>query len=695
MYFQYVNENDIKVKPADKKQLNKLIEYDEICMAVYSMKNGKTPGSNGLPIEVYKTFWSLLGHEYHEALVYCLDIQNELTLTMKHRLLCMIPKKDRNPNYVRNWRLLTLMNTDHRILAKVLARRMTPIMSYIIGEQQTGYIKGRFIGINIHRMMDIIQHMDKHRISGLMISVDFERCFDSIEFLAIEGALKSYDFGDRITKYIMMLYKGFHTAVIHNGNVSEYFFPEKGIHQGCAVSGFLFLLDTIILSTKIKHNQRIKRIKLSEEYSVDPVSQFVDDMCLFVKNDEQTLSEITSVFEDFHCNTGLKTNFDKTIIYRIGDLKNTNYRINTSKQFKWDDSNILALGVVLDQMDEHKQYADVLNEMRNTLQLWRQRDLTLKGKIQIANSLAGSLLIYKMQFMPTISEELGREISKILQQFIWNGRKPKLKLQMLQMSIDKGGLRLFNPIMCDVILKLVWIQRILTTHMELAQLARLRIKPCIQNQEFWLSNFHLKDVHDVCKATGFWLSVVEAWSRYNYHNVVTINQILNQRLWCNSHIRVKNEVIMYEELSSKGIYTILDLINNNGNSFKTHVKISSELGMNVDFLTYYALISAVPNRWKKMIKLLTPNLDMSDDFKINMFLTESKINCKIYDDISRGSAIESLINKWSQKGVNFTAEEIKTGLDTKEVTLITKYQSFQYRLLHQIVFLNDRLYHMK
>ena len=155
------------------------------------MKNNKSPGLDGLPVEFYKTFFRFLGPIVFEAIKYCLE-QEILTRSMRRGLLVLIPKKGRDPRLIKNWRPLTLMNVDHKVIAKMLANRLKPVLKDLIAKHQSGYMEGRFIGNNIRTMIDVIQHCDFEDIPAIMVSIDFEKCFDTIEFTAIEVTILSY-----------------------------------------------------------------------------------------------------------------------------------------------------------------------------------------------------------------------------------------------------------------------------------------------------------------------------------------------------------------------------------------------------------------------------------------------------------------------------------------------------------------------
>ena len=76
-----------------------------------------------------------------------------------HGILTLIPKKDRDATHIKNWRPITLMNTDHKIYAKALANRIKPTLESLISQHQTGYMHSRFTGMNIRKLMDILLYM--------------------------------------------------------------------------------------------------------------------------------------------------------------------------------------------------------------------------------------------------------------------------------------------------------------------------------------------------------------------------------------------------------------------------------------------------------------------------------------------------------------------------------------------------------
>ena len=145
------------------------------------MDSNKTPGTDGLPGEFYKMFWKYISTLLVSALNYAFK-SGCLSITQRRGVIKLIPKKDAELNYINIWRHITLLNMDCKIAAKALANPIKSVLSRIINNDQTGFMKNRFIGENIRLIDCIIQHAAKENIPGLLLLIDFEKAFGSLEW---------------------------------------------------------------------------------------------------------------------------------------------------------------------------------------------------------------------------------------------------------------------------------------------------------------------------------------------------------------------------------------------------------------------------------------------------------------------------------------------------------------------------------
>ena len=106
----------------------------------------------------------------------------QLSVTQRRGIFKLIPKKDAEPFFIKTWRPLTPLNCDYKIAAKPIANRLKPSLPSLINYDQTGFIKGRFVGENIHLIGSVICHAKEKNIPGLLLFLHFEKAFDTMEW---------------------------------------------------------------------------------------------------------------------------------------------------------------------------------------------------------------------------------------------------------------------------------------------------------------------------------------------------------------------------------------------------------------------------------------------------------------------------------------------------------------------------------
>ncbi len=234
------------------------IQLVEIENVIKKLKCNKSPGLDGLSSEFYQTFLPIVG----KLLV---DVYNEaletgmLSCSQRQSVLSLIFKKgDREK--LTNYRPISITTTDYKILAHTLANRLHNILRSIISTAQAGYVKNRFIGNNIRLVQDVIENAKKSNTRGLLLFLDFEIAFDSIEHEFMIKTLRKFNFGETFIKWIQTLYHKSTSYIKNNGYISEGFEATRGVKPGCPLSALLFILVVEILALRIKQNKEIKAI---------------------------------------------------------------------------------------------------------------------------------------------------------------------------------------------------------------------------------------------------------------------------------------------------------------------------------------------------------------------------------------------------------------------------------------------------
>ena len=166
------------------------ITLDELSAALKNMKNNKSPGSDGFPADFFKVFWSKLKFFVYRSIKTSIKT-GSLPLTMRQCIISCLPKGNKNREYLKNWRPISLLNVTYKIFSSAIANRIKNNLNYIISDTQTGFLNNRFIGESTRIIYDIMEACESKHIPGLLMMIDFEKAFDSV---LLEIFKKSDDF---------------------------------------------------------------------------------------------------------------------------------------------------------------------------------------------------------------------------------------------------------------------------------------------------------------------------------------------------------------------------------------------------------------------------------------------------------------------------------------------------------------------
>ena len=124
-------------------------------------------------------------------------------------------------------------------------------------------MKGRYIGENIRLIDSTINYASAKNNSGLLLFLDFEKAFETLEWSFIQKTLLSFGFGPSIIRWFKTFYHKTESCILNNGWSSDFFFCPQGERQGCLLSPYLFILSAEILAKAIR-GKKIKGLSVKE-----------------------------------------------------------------------------------------------------------------------------------------------------------------------------------------------------------------------------------------------------------------------------------------------------------------------------------------------------------------------------------------------------------------------------------------------
>ena len=672
-----------KLSEENKELCDNQITMCECEMALHKMKKDKSPGTDGFTIEFYQYFWKDIKELVFDSLTAAYD-NKELSYEQRRGVIKLIPKKDKDLCYIKNWRPISLLNTDYKILTNILSNRMQVVLPSIISMDQTAYLKTRNISINIRSIYDVIDHTVKKENSSLIAFLDFEKAFDKLNWTFIDRTLEKTGFGESFRKWINIIYTNSESCIINNGTTSPYFKIHAGVRQGCPLSALLFILAVEILAIAIRNDPSIKGVDiLNKTYKI---SQLADDTTLFLKDTEalKHVLEKLKLFEKLSC---LKLNMSKTEILQIGRECNTNY---TLYGLKWEKEKVYALGSWFykdNTLSVKNTYEQKLEMIKRILNQWSHRHLTLIGKITVIKTLCISKINYTIASIETPNWFLS-EIKNMFETFLWNGKPPRIKNKVLYNDYENGGLRMTN-IQMHVNAQLAsWIKRLLQNKNSvpfnyISSLIHMNMTDFLKCS-FDSNNFP-QDFPDFYKNIFCaWFAIKEAPK--------TKDDVLREVIWHNKYIKIQNKTLFAKPLYEKGLTFLNDIVDEKGN-FISYECLTKKYGRYLSQYEYLCIKHSIPRKWCNILKQ-PPKIKINpkeEDVYINVN-NKSKPACSvtsnnIYWTLHNKEMLNpSCLNAWFEKYyIDFSKGRWKYVFTlAKLLTCDTKMREFQYKIIHRV-----------
>ena len=434
----------------DKQNLEQPITQDELNHTLKNTDTNKSPGIDGLPVEFYQTFWPILKNEL-EAISNLIYIhQQNLNMSQRTGVITLTHKRDEK-EHLENWRPITLLCADYKIITKTIATRLRRYLSKILNINQTCSVPNREIASNLYLIRDIIKFAQYKDIDTFIISYDFQQAFDSINHTYMLKTLKHFNFGPNFVYFIQNIYKNRTSMVMNNGFLTKRISINRGILQGCPISLPLFCIIAETLANKIRQNNRIHGISLPGSKNTLKLIQYADDTNT-ITTKTQTINETFNEFQNFGVATGCKLNEAKTKGLIITNRNITHLHEHLTKQnkeIKWnEDTGLKILGIhfFTDELQtQNFNWKLVIDKLKKKTDMLKTRNLSLRGKVVLLNSVTLSKIWYLSNViqMPNWAFKI---IEKTIFKFLWGdtGNEP-IKRQTLYLPIHKGGLGLLHP----------------------------------------------------------------------------------------------------------------------------------------------------------------------------------------------------------------------------------------------------------
>jgi hypothetical protein len=302
-------EEDALFKPVTLLELKAVLE---------NFKKERSPGPDGWTSEFFIFFFDLVGADLLE-MVEDSRKKGKICGGLNSTFLALIPKVN-NPASFDDYRPISLCNLIYKVISKILANRIKPILARCLSAEQLGFLKGRRIQDAIGAAHESLHSIKKKNLKSLVLKLDLKKSYDNIDWEYLRLILLTVGFGIRLTDWIMCCVTSANFAVLINGEATKYFKSGRGLRQGCPLSPYLFIMImeglSLMLSKSISEHQ-ISGIKVSKLLKIVHL-MFVDDVLLMSKADPLEWKVILDILQAFCYASGLCINFTKSTAHFWG-----------------------------------------------------------------------------------------------------------------------------------------------------------------------------------------------------------------------------------------------------------------------------------------------------------------------------------------------------------------------------------------
>lgn len=416
-------------------KLNSMVEEEELKKIIQGSSKKKAPGPDGLTYEFYELHFDELKDDLLKLYNGVIDGSVPLQENFSSGIITLIPKTG-NKADISNYRPISLLNTDYKILTKILAARLSTCMHLLLGEGQTAGVNNQSCVDNLDRIRTIIARaQETKRVKFALLSLDLEKAFDSVDHDVLWQTLERFQVSGQFIALLKQLYRNASSQVLVNGFLTASFRITRSVRQGCPLSMLLFSLYLEPLISRLNDNL----VGMLINNTFFKVSAYADDLTIMVRSDEE-FDSVMYLVSTFSTVAGINLNSKKSAFLRINNCKIGPQKIPERVELK-----VLGL-IVRDRWKDMVQsnYDLLVRIFTQACQVHGARKLCLLERVFVLNTYLLSKLWYISHVLTPSNKHLA-QIKKISGFFLWKSHIFKVARNQLYLDYTKGGLKLIDP----------------------------------------------------------------------------------------------------------------------------------------------------------------------------------------------------------------------------------------------------------
>ena len=459
-----INWDNIELPTVDMDGLDLPFTAAEVWEAIKSMPAEKSPGPDGFTGVFYRHCWPVIREDVLAALNHFYNLAGGDFSSLNEALVCLLPKKSPAVS-INDYRPISLIHSFGKLVSKILARRLAPLMGELVSGAQSAFIKTRSIHENFLYVRNLAHTLHRRKRPCLLVKLDFARAFDSVAWDYLFELLQRLGFPPRWRDWLATLLSTASTRVLLNGTAGPSIKHRRGLRQGDPLSPFLFDLAIDPLHRLLERATNLGiLLPLPAREATIRVSLYADDAIIFVNPDRPELLRMLDVLNLFGQASGLVINPHKCAVAPIRcqdvDLDALLHGFDGVRASF--PISYLGLPLALGRLRMvHLQH--IIDRAHGKLASWKSNLLNCGGRRALTASVLDALSIFTLTTL-RVPKKLLKLLDRIRRRFIWGleeqdaaGGKCKVRWQLVCSPKDYGGLGILNLEAFSRALRMRWL----------------------------------------------------------------------------------------------------------------------------------------------------------------------------------------------------------------------------------------------